>query len=403
MNYNLEYEKAILTAVKRDSAVFDEADIVAEDFYDNRNKKIWIIVKELLGSGKEVNDLTIHEHGIEASYIASLESPRAANWRWCAGKVKAMSLRRQYERLNMHLAEKLKGGSAILEINEWLESEITKNDIKKPQKTWKEELIDEIGEIEKRYMSGGGLAGLPSGFVSLDNKTSGFREGQLIVIGARTGVGKTSLALTIAAQLAIREKTPIGYFTLEMSVGEIVDRLLAQEARIDLMRIAEGNLTRSDFEGIISHVPEIAAAPFIFEENQALKISELKSHARRMVRHGVKMIFIDYLTLIRHPNERMPRHERVGEIAKELKWLAMELKVPVMVMSQLSREAEGKVPSLEYIRQSGEVEEDSDLIILIERKREESDTTLHIAKQRNGPTGKVELSFLRAYARFVEE
>ncbi len=115
------------------------------------------------------------------------------------------------------------------------------------------------------------------------------------------------------------------------------------------------------------------------------------------------MIFVDYLTLIRHPNLRMPRPERVGEIIKELKWLAMELHVPIMVMSQLSREAEGKVPSLEHIRQSGEVEEDSDIILLIERKREESEVVLHIAKQRNGPTGKIELSFQRAYARFVEE
>ncbi len=403
MNYDLEAEKAVLTAVTRDNAVFDEADVTAGDFYDGRNRKIWRIMEQIIGNGQEANYLTIHEAGgVEASYIATLDSPGAGNWKYYAEKLLELSLRRQYEVLNQHLAEKLKGGSPILEINEWLESEINKNE-PKAERTWKESVMDEIKKIEVRYLAGGGLSGLTSGLVSLDNMTSGFGPGQLIVVGARTSVGKTSLALGIAAQLAIRGGVAVGFFTLEMNIGEIVDRLMAQEGKLDLMRIQEGRLVRSDFESMMRVAPQIAEAPFIFVESQALKIVELKSHARQMVRRGVKMLFVDYLTLIRHPNMRIPRHERVGEIVKELKWLAMELKVPVMVMSQLSREAEGKTPSLEHIRQSGEVEEDSDIVILIDRKREESDATLIIAKQRNGPTAKIGVSFQQAYARFVEE
>ena len=402
MNYNIEYEKAVLTAVKQNNAIIDEVDLVPGDFYDKRNGKIWGIVAALVEAGKEANDLTIHEAGVEAAYVASLDSPYAVNWKHCAEKIREHSLRRRYENLQMRLGERLRGNAPIHEINEWLESEMTKSGPAE-SKSWRECVMEAIVELERRYMSGGGLLGLPSGLVSLDNLTGGFAPRELIVVGARTSTGKTALAINIAAQLAIREKVPVGFISLEMGMVEIVNRLLSQEAGIDLMRLTEGTLARKDFDSLLYHAGKIADMPFMFDDRRGLTAAQIKSKARNMRRRGMRMLFIDYLTLIRTEDSRASRPERVGQIVKELKWLAGELDIPIMVLSQLNREAEGKQPGLEHLRQCGEVEEDSDKIILIERRRDETDAVLHMAKNRNGPTGKVSVKFQRAYARFVEE
>jgi replicative DNA helicase len=266
--------------------------------------------------------------------------------------------------------------------------------------------------IEKLSTDPSAFTGIPSGLSDLDALTNGLQKSEFIVIGARPSVGKTALALTMAAHASINLKIPVAFFSLEMSESAIMLRLIASEARIPADRIRTGRIKTTDYDGLMEAASRIYEAPLYIVDLPNMKLLELRTMARRLVlERGVKIIFIDYLTLVTHENSDLPRWEQIAAISRSLKALARELDIPIVALSQLKREAEGKQPTLADLRESGSIEQDADLIIFLHRDREISktyetqsdqiETDIIVAKQRNGPTGKAPAWFKSSYAKFV--
>jgi len=244
--------------------------------------------------------------------------------------------------------------------------------------------------------------------------TSGFQKSEFIVIGARPSVGKTAFALTMAANMAIRQHRAVGFFTLEMSDMALMQRMLASEARIDSMALRTGLLKPADFHSLTEAASRIYEAPLYIDDTPNIKLLDLRAQSRRLKsQQNVEIIFVDYIGLI-EPETRgnTPRHEQVAEISRSLKSLARELDVPIVCLSQVGRQTEGKPPTLADLRESGSIEQDADVVIFLHRERgtekseEENytpnniETDLVVAKQRNGPVGMLKLAFLPKYTKF---
>jgi replicative DNA helicase len=268
-----------------------------------------------------------------------------------------------------------------------------------------------VAAIEKLYHNQDDYTGIPTGFTELDNMTSGFQNSEFIVIGARPSVGKTALALTMATNISVAHKVAAGFFSLEMSDMALMQRMVAAEARISSQTIRTGMLKQSDFANLTSAAGRIYEAPLWISDAPSMRLLDLRAQARRMVsQHGVRIIFVDYISLISNENMDLPRHEQIAEISRSLKALARELNIPVVALSQVSRDTEGKRPMLSNIRESGSIEQDADVVIFLHRERNlEQATTealdviptdLIVAKQRNGPVGTIKVAFIPRYTKF---
>jgi replicative DNA helicase len=258
-----------------------------------------------------------------------------------------------------------------------------------------------------------------TGFVDFDKMTTGLHEGEMIVIAARPSVGKTSLAMNIAEHVALEQKIPTGVFSLEMTADQLVLRMLCSRARVNLRNIRDGFLAERDFPKLTGAAGKLAVAPLVIDDSSGLSILQLRAKARRMKQqHGIKLFVIDYLQLLNSTSRRAEnRQQEIAEISGGIKALAKELGVPIIVLSQLNRELEKRgddaVPRLSDLRESGAIEQDADMVGLLykTKAKDEEDNSgesdqeaipvkLLIAKQRNGPTGEVDLTFLKSYTRF---
>jgi replicative DNA helicase len=278
-----------------------------------------------------------------------------------------------------------------------------------------EELLKESFErITALYESGADVTGVPSGFRDLDRITSGFQEGNLIIVAARPSMGKSGLALCVAANLAVRAATPVALFTLEMSKSEVTQRLMCSEAKVESQRLRTGKLAAEDWPRLTAACDKLAKAPIYVDDTGSITMMEIRSKARRLKqRHpDLGLIIVDYLQLMTSGTTAENRVQEVSQISRSLKVLARDLEVPILALSQLSRAVEqrhDKRPILSDLRESGSLEQDSDIVIFIYRDEyynEESDqqglAEVHVAKHRNGPTDTVKLSFLRRYAKFSD-
>lgn len=272
--------------------------------------------------------------------------------------------------------------------------------------------FDRIDELHKK---GGKLRGLPTGFVDLDNLLAGLQKSDLIILAARPSVGKTSFALDIVRQAAIKTKQGVGIFSLEMSKEQLVDRMLCSQANVSLWKMRTGNLSDkeedNDFAKIGAAMGELAEAPIYIDDSSTLSIMEIRAKARRLqVEKGLGLIVIDYLQLMEGRGKYGDnRVQEIAEISRGLKGIARELNVPVLALAQLSRAVEATspaIPKLSHLRDSGSIEQDADIVMFIYRKAadrgfnpqdlpmdERYKAEIHIAKHRNGPTGKVDLFF----------
>jgi replicative DNA helicase len=263
----------------------------------------------------------------------------------------------------------------------------------------KDTLAESFDRLDELHKKAGGLRGVPTGFVDLDNHLAGLQDSNLIVLAARPGVGKTALTLNIARYVAVEKKLPVGIFSLEMSKEELVDRLLVRQADIDAWKLKTGKLEEEDFSRLSEAMGILAEAPLFIDDTPAISILEMRTKARRLqVEHGLKLIAADYLQLIKGRNLEN-RVQEVSEISMGLKNLARELKTPVLACSQLSRAVEvrgGQRPRLADLRESGSIEQDADVVMFLYREDEEhpENITLEIAKHRNGPTGSFRLRFV---------
>jgi replicative DNA helicase len=280
------------------------------------------------------------------------------------------------------------------------------------------EAFDRIDELHKER---GKLRGTPSGFRELDDLLAGFQRSDLIILAARPSVGKTSLALDIARNIGVKAKMPIGFFSLEMSKEQLVDRMICAQADVDLWKLRTGRLSEraEDFDKIGVALGELSEAPMYIDDTATLNVMQLRTKARRLkTEHGLGMIVVDYLQLMEGRSKKGSdnRVQEVSEISRGLKQIAKELDVPVLALAQLSRAVEQNkpaIPRLSHLRDSGSIEQDADVVLFIYRKSadrsyQEADLSpeerniaeIHVAKHRNGPTGMIRLFFEAKRASF---
>jgi replicative DNA helicase len=397
-----------------------------EDFYRGGHKKIFQAIINLSERGEAVDLITLTEELRSqgelasvggAAYVSKLTSmvPTSANVAYYAKIVQDCSIRRKLARISSEIIAKAQDESTdsrlIIEEAERKIFDLTDSRHSSSYLSVKEIVPDTIALIEKLYHTKESYTGVPTGFTELDSLTSGFQPSEFIVLGARPSVGKTALALTMAANITIRYRLPVGFFTLEMSNKALVQRLVSIEARLDSQKLRTGLLKPSDFHNLTEAAGKIYEAPLFIEDTPGLRLLDLRAVARRMKSaNDVAIIFVDYITLITSEDRDLPRHEQIAEISRSLKALARELDIPIVACSQVRRETEGKRPTLADIRESGSIEQDADVVIFLHRQRRtdrdseedlaEVDTDLVVAKQRNGPVGTVKLAFLPLYAKF---
>ncbi|MFH1050124.1 MAG: replicative DNA helicase [bacterium] len=272
-------------------------------------------------------------------------------------------------------------------------------------------VIDNLFEKDKK-----GITGVASGFYELDKLTGGFQKSDFIVIAARPSMGKTAMALSIARNIAIEYQTPVAFFSIEMAGIQLVIRLVSAESRINGNNIRTGRLNQQDYSKIASSMGRLADAPIVIDDSPSLTIMELRAKARRLIaEHGIKIIMVDYLQLMRSPKSES-REREISIISQSLKQLAKELNIPVIALAQLNRRVEDRTdrrPMLSDLRESGSIEQDADVVIFIHRPEQygnkgfskdtedaEGKAEIILSKQRNGPTGSIKLAYLKDYARF---
>jgi replicative DNA helicase len=277
----------------------------------------------------------------------------------------------------------------------------------------KDVLAESFDRLDSLHKDKGKLRGLPTGFKGLDNLLAGLQKSDLLILAARPAMGKSTLALNIAQNIAIKQGVPVGVFSLEMSKEQLVDRLLAAEAGIDSWRLRTGNLEDKDFEKLNKAMGVLAEAPIYFDNSAMANVMEMRTKARRLQsEHDLGLVVIDYLQLMSGRNNGGEnRVQEISEISRGLKGLARELDVPVIALSQLSREVEKRspqIPQLSDLRESGSIEQDADVVMFIYRDdyyhpqdtEKPNVADIIIAKHRNGPTGQVELFFKGDEMRF---
>jgi len=270
--------------------------------------------------------------------------------------------------------------------------------------------------LESIHGKHSGITGVPSGFTELDNYTGGFQKSDLIIVAGRPSQGKTALVLSIARNASVLHNVPIGFFSLEMSTQQLVLRLICAEARVDAHSVRTGRLPEDEWRKLSTSVGRLYKAKIFIDDTPALGILELRAKARRLkAEHNIGLIVLDYLQLMQGPRNIQSREQEISTISRSLKALSKELEVPVIALSQLNRAVEArsdKRPVLADLRESGAIEQDADVVIFVHRpemfgieKDDDGDPTegmaeLILGKQRNGPTGKVKLAFVKQYARF---
>ncbi|MEX2444393.1 MAG: replicative DNA helicase [Alkalispirochaeta sp.] len=426
--HNIDAEVASLGSILLDApAITRVVDYVRpDDFYRQAHGKIFEAILHLWDRGESIDLITLTaelqatgqlDRIGGAAYISSLTTavPTSANVEYYAQIVQQTSVRRRLITLAAEITESCFDDTIptrqVIEEAERRIFELAETNQTQGFQAAKEVVKRTVDAIEKLYHNQDDYTGVPTGFHALDNMTSGFQNSEFIVIGARPSVGKTAFALSMAANIAIGRKIPTGIFTLEMSDMALMQRLIASEARIASQVIRTGMLRTTDFANLTNAASRIYDSPLWISDTPGMRLLDLRAQARRMVgQHGVRIIIVDYLTLITNENAELARHEQIADISRSLKALARELEIPVIALSQVSRDTEGKRPMLSNIRESGSIEQDADVVLFLHRERnleKESTETLNVvetelivAKQRNGPVGTIQIAFIPRYTKF---
>ena len=276
----------------------------------------------------------------------------------------------------------------------------------------KEIVKDSIETIDKLYQNKAHVTGIPTGYIDFDMKTAGLQPSDLIIIAGRPSMGKSAFALGIAEYAGVIEKMPTAIFSLEMSKEQLVQRMLCAHARVDAHKVRTGYLATSDWPRLTAAAGKLSEAPIYIDDTPAISVMELRARARRLKsHHDIKLIILDYMQLMRGTASNMEsRQQEISEISRSLKALARELSVPVIAISQLSRAVESRQdhrPQLSDLRESGAIEQDADVVVLILREEyytpspeNQGVAEVIIAKQRNGPVGSLKLAFIKEFTRF---
>ncbi len=429
---NVEAEISVLGSLMLDKdAIFKVADSLGpHDFYKPLHREIYEAMLDLTARNEPIDLLSVtsrlkEKNQLEgmggAAYLASLVNavPTASHVAHYASIVRRKRILRDLIEASHHISRL--GYNEEEDVEQLLDEAeqkifgIAKDSLRQEFFPVREALDDAWERIERLHKGDGVLRGVATGFPDLDNYLGGLQKSDLIILAARPSLGKTSLALNIARHIAINLAQPVGIFSLEMSREQLVDRLIATEAGVDLWRLRTGKLNSegqdNDFVRIRDAMESLSKAPIFMDDSPSPTVMELRAKARRLqARQNLGLVVIDYLQLIKGSGNPESRVQEVSEISRSLKSLAKELNVPVLAVSQLSRSVEMRhpaIPKLADLRDSGTIEQDSDVVMFIYREDKDKRNAdrknvaeIHIEKHRNGPIGKIELYFHEETASF---
>jgi replicative DNA helicase len=428
---SIDTEMSLLGAILIDDGVMSEVSdkLKAADFYDKRHIIVFDAMLRLYEKHKPVDLLTLSDElqakkqleGVGgSSFLTELTNyvPTAAHATAYADIVRTKAVRRRLINASTAIAglgyDDDKNVQELLGQAEASLFSVSDDHLKQDLVSLEHILAESFDRIEELHRDKGKLRGVPTGWRDLDKKTAGLQKSDLIILAARPAMGKSTLAVNLAYNVASQAKQSVLIFSLEMSKEQLVDRMLAEAAGIDAFNIRTGNLSEDDFGKLSDAMGEMAEAPIFIDDTPGLSVLEMRTKARREAHnHPLGLIIVDYLQLMQGSGRNYSdnRVQEVSEISRGLKLIARELDVPVIALSQLSRSVESRhpqIPQLSDLRESGSIEQDADIVMFIYREdyyNPETDnqhiTDLIIAKHRNGPTGKVQLYFHPEQLRFM--
>ncbi len=413
--HNLEAEQSVLGAIMIDKdAIVNVAEILREEFfYEEAHREMYSAMVVLYDKRQSIDVVTLTDQLKKMKKLVSVGGASkiveisnavstAANAAQYAQIVKNLAIKRSIITLSGELAEiafdEGKEAQSVIEVAEQRIFEISQNQTQQAFIPIKDALAESFERIDELQKNSGELRGIATGFADLDNLLAGLQRSNLIILAARPGMGKTAFALNMAHYASVVGKKKIGFFSLEMSREELVDRLLVSQADIDAWRLKTGRLDQQDFLKLSDAMGVLADANIYIDDTPGASIFEMRTKARRlMAERGIDMIVVDYLQLARGRNQEN-RVQEVAEISQGLKNIARELKIPVLALAQLSRAIEQrgeKVPQLSDLRESGSIEQDADVVMFLYRKDDDirESVNLKIAKHRNGGLGDIDLYF----------
>ncbi|GAB6075900.1 replicative DNA helicase [Desulfurobacterium crinifex] len=431
--FDLEAEYSVLgSMIVQPSFIFRGVELLQpDDFFRDQHKILFRFIRDLVAEGyteAQLNEISFRDELIKRnllekiggeehlSYVVEFALDSYEKFESACKVIKDKALLRKILDVAKHINEK---------VEETPDPDILIDDIEKRVFSLSEERItntlipigevipDIVKRIEELASRREMVTGLPSGYVELDRMTSGFHDSDLVILAARPSMGKTAFSLSIAYNVAVREGKTVAFFSLEMSREQIVTRLISQDSGVPLHKIRSGFLFPQEIEKILESSDRIREAPIYIDDTPGISILEMRAKARRLQsERGLDLIIVDYLQLMRGIKRTESRQQEVSEISRSLKALAKELNVPVIALSQLSRQVEhrsDKRPQLSDLRESGSIEQDADVVMFIHRPEvykknpdpeEQGIAEIIIAKQRNGPTGTVRLAFIKEFTRF---
>jgi len=427
--HNIDAEQAVLGALFLDNSAIAMVtrSLQPEDFYMEAHRVIFKTILDLEENGQladlvTVTDLLRRRGALDkvggATYVATLSniSPTSANAEHYAHIVEEKALLRNLITLATRLAgmgyEGSEDAERLMEEAEKMLMELGSRRTSALFVEIKDVLMDTFKHLEHLYQHKGEINGVPTGFADLDNLCQGLQPGDLVIVAGRPSMGKTSFGMCIAYNAAREMNKPVAVFSLEMSKEQLVQRMLCAEAMVDQHKIRSGFIADEDWGKLTQKASDLAKLPLFIDDSGVLTVRQLRAKTRRLhMEKGLGLIVIDYLQLMQGSSRIENRQQEIADISRSLKGLAKELGVPIIALAQLSRSVEqrqDKRPQMSDLRESGSLEQDADMVMFIYRDEYYNPDTekigiadIIIAKQRNGPTGVVELAFLKEYTKFM--
>jgi replicative DNA helicase len=426
---NQEAEVAVLGSMILDKNAIAAAIQMLDPsaFYSDANQKLYSAIVTLYDNNKVVDILAIVEELRKRddldrvggpSYIANLAGsiPTAANIEHYAKIVKEKSILRHLINTSTAIIQDCYSHrtevDSLLDKAETMIFDITSRKHSETKSVEIKEIIkDSIETIDNLYQRKENITGVPTSFHELDVMTAGLQKSDLIVVAGRPSMGKSALALSMAEYAGVVEKIPVAFFSLEMSKEQLVQRMLCSHAKVNAHKVRTGFLSQSDWPRLTNAAGKLSEAPVFIDDTPGITALELRAKARRLkAQHNIQLLVVDYLQLMQGPAKSENRQQEISEMSRSLKALARELNLPIIAISQLSRAVEQRAdhrPQLSDLRESGAIEQDADLVLLLLREEYYTSTEenkgmaeLIVAKQRNGPVGSIKLAFVAEYARF---
>ncbi|NLX77871.1 MAG: replicative DNA helicase [Clostridiaceae bacterium] len=426
--HSTEAEQSVLGSILLDKEVLPDiaGKLKSEDFYMEQHREIYEAVLDLYEQNQPVDLITVSEQLVKRGtlqkvgdyeYLSNLATsvPTTANANYYASIVEEKSLLRKLIQASGEISRKsYESGESALDVLSYAEKciyDIVQNRNNTGLVPINDVLDTTFSRLEELYNNAGSLTGVPSGFTDLDRKTSGFQRSDLILIAARPSMGKTSFALNIASYAAIHHHIPVAIFSLEMSKEQLVSRIIASEALVDMEKMRSGRFEDEDWVKMAQTMGPLSKAPIYIDDNAGISIMEMMSKCRRLkMKRGLGLVMIDYLQLMQGSRRTENRQQEISEISRSLKIMAKELEIPVIALSQLSRAPDARQnhrPILSDLRESGAIEQDADLVMFLYRDdyyNEDSEkkniTEVIIAKHRNGSIGTVDLAWIPQFTKF---